>query len=442
VGLGFRPEVAADLVGRPGSIDFVEVVAEACLVDARARREALALRELWPVVPHGVKLSLGSADGISDDRARRLGALARDLAAPMVSEHVAFVRAGGREIGHLTRMPYTRAAVRAVAKNVAHARRRLPDVPLLLENAAATLQWPDDEMGEPEFYGEIVRATGCDLLLDVANLHANAVNEGRDPFAVLARFPLEHVAMLHVAGGEWEDGFWFDTHAAATPAPVFELVGATLARTGAVPILLERDGSFPPFADLQAEIDRLRAALVGLPARTPARTTVPAAEIRPADAVLVVEQTALAAAVLDPTPSEHVIQTFGHAAIARTRAVLQRKRVDDMLPLLPRFSAAGPRARALAEAVLARRSRAPERAAITDAWHVATAALQDPELRTAVALDALLLRARSHPPRGDGASRPRGTPFLGRVGDRGRGTWAIKGPGRAARVFLLAGRPT
>src|SRR5262245_4800756 len=135
-GIGLRPEIAGDLLGSPGSVDFVEVVAEACFASPAARREAVAVSRVWPVVPHGVKLSLGSAEGIDVDRARRLGALARELRAPAVTEHVAFVRGGGREIGHLTQVPFTREAVRVVAANVARARRALPDVPLLLENAA------------------------------------------------------------------------------------------------------------------------------------------------------------------------------------------------------------------------------------------------------------------------------------------------------------------
>ena len=102
VGLGWRREIAADLLASPSRVDFLEVVAEACFASAPTRREAVAIARRWPVVPHGVKLSLGSATGIDRDRARRLGALARELGAPLICEHVAFVRAGGAEIGHLT----------------------------------------------------------------------------------------------------------------------------------------------------------------------------------------------------------------------------------------------------------------------------------------------------------------------------------------------------
>jgi hypothetical protein len=156
VGIGWRAEIAGPLMAAPAAADFLEVVAEPCFASRSARREVEALAEIWPVVPHGLKLSLGSADGIEPERAQRLGDLARSLRSPVISEHVAFVRAGGREIGHLTALPRTRAALRVVARNVAAARRLLPDVPLLLENAAWTVPWPDDEMGEGAFYTEIV----------------------------------------------------------------------------------------------------------------------------------------------------------------------------------------------------------------------------------------------------------------------------------------------
>src|SRR5688572_835196 len=276
VGIGWRPDIAADALAAPDRLDLVEVVAETCFVSASTRREACALAEVWPVVPHGVKLSLGSAEGIDVDHARRLGALARELRAPAITEHVALTQAGGREIGHLTAVPFTREAVRAVAKNVDRARRQLPDVPLLLENIAWTLRWPEDEMAEADFYAEIVEATGCDLLLDLANLHANAVNAGVDPRGLLRAHPLDRVGMVHLAGGMDDGGFYVDTHAHPTPGAVFALLEELVGRIGPVPVILERDAALPPFAELDAEMERARRILVGAPSR-PAAAAAPAA---------------------------------------------------------------------------------------------------------------------------------------------------------------------
>ena len=141
VGLGYRRELAASLLMAPSAVDFVEIIAESCFASEPMRREAQGLAEIWPVLPHGIKLSLGSADGIDEDHARRLGALCRQLRAPLISEHVAFTRGRRREIGHLTQLPLSRTAVSVVARNLGRVRRHLPDVPFLLENPAWTLRW-------------------------------------------------------------------------------------------------------------------------------------------------------------------------------------------------------------------------------------------------------------------------------------------------------------
>jgi hypothetical protein len=133
IGVGWRPELAADLLARPSAVGLVEVTAEGC-ASPEARREARAIAEVWPTAVHSIKGSLGSADGFDRDRVAKLARLARDVRATCISEHVAFVRSGGVDIGHLTGLPLTREAVAVVARNVDAARRLLPDLPLLLEN--------------------------------------------------------------------------------------------------------------------------------------------------------------------------------------------------------------------------------------------------------------------------------------------------------------------
>ncbi|MBX7079109.1 MAG: DUF692 domain-containing protein [Nannocystaceae bacterium] len=455
VGLGLRPELAAMLLGAHGRSDagpdagatrvrFVEVVAEACMANPLARREALAATALWPVVPHGVKLSLGSADGIREDHAARLGSLARELRAPLVSEHVAFTRSGTRDIGHLTRVPYTHAALRVLARNVARARRHLPDVPLLLENAAATVVWPEDELDEPGFYAALVRATGCPLLLDVGNLYANAVNAGRDPEAELSAFPLDAVAMFHIAGGAWEHGFYFDTHADPIIEPVFALLATALRHTGPRPILLERDDRFDDPAGLSAELWRLATMHDAAgPARE--RTTPAAAAVADGggdDAQLAADQHALALALTEVEPPHGAIAArFGDDALQRTRTILARKRIDDALPHLPQLARVAAAVRPHAEAALAGTARAERFASLSDAWRIVERARTDASLRDAAALDGLLLRARFRAPAADGALRPRATPFVGRTRAHGRVAWAFKGPGRSATVHLVHPQP-
>ncbi|GAA0804224.1 hypothetical protein Sya03_25820 [Spirilliplanes yamanashiensis] len=266
VGIGWRPEIAGVVAGLPG-LRFAEVVAEsvhphAPLPDALA---ALVDRGV-AVVPHGVRLNLGGAEPVEAARVTAFAAVAERLRAPLASEHIAFVRAGGVEAGHLLPLPRTREAVAAVAANV----RRVQDelaVPLALEPIAALFDWPDDELTEAEFVTAILDATGARLLLDVANVYANARNRGADPLAVLAALPLDRVAYVHVAGGAEHDGVYHDTHTDAVPAEVLALVTELCARHRPPALMLERDGHYPPEADLRAELDAIAAA-AGYPAVT------------------------------------------------------------------------------------------------------------------------------------------------------------------------------
>jgi uncharacterized protein (UPF0276 family) len=440
VGVGWRPELASDLLRAPGTVDFVEVVAETCFVQPAARREARAVAELWPVVPHGVKLSLGSATGIDLDKARKLGALARELEAPMISEHVALTRGGRREIGHLTALPFTREAVAVLARNVAAARRVLPDVPLLLENIAWTFRWPEDAMPEGDFYQEVVNATGCDLLLDVANLYANARNSGADPEEALLSYPLDRVAMVHVAGGAQEDGFYEDTHAHSVPDAVFDLLEQLLERTGPRPIVLERDAQFPPFAEVRAEVGRLR----DIAARPAVDRVRPEGRSRPRSASAVTfvagteslaeRQARVADWLTGDLPNAAATLGFDGAALRRTRSVLQHKRVDEVMPLLPRTAALGEVARALAFEALRQAPRSARGTGIADAFRVARNAGSDPRLAEAAGRDLLELRSR-FAPSGPLGPRPRRGPFLGRERlPDGRRLWALKGPGSEAPV--------
>lgn len=427
VGIGFRRELAAALLHDPARVGFVEVVAETAR-DPRLRREAHALAAVWPVVPHGVKLSLGSAEGLDPARVSLLAGLARDLRAPAVSEHIAFVRAGSHEVGHLTELPMTRAAVAVVARNVDTLRRALGDTPLLLENVARGFLWPDDahEMDEGTFLHEIAEATGCPLLLDVGNLYANAVNAGLDPAEALARCPLHRVAMLHVAGGVWEDGFYFDTHGHPVPEAVFALTAAARTHCPTAALLLERDSHLDDPAPVLAELDRLAA----LPARTtPAPAMQPPRAPQPPDddPHLAARQRDLAGRLVATTPD-------AHPAVARAQRMLVGKRADDALPLLPHLGPRIDRDRAMALGALATRPRSARLAAADDALAIARAAAAAPSLAPWALRDLAVLRARFSVRRGVPA--PRRGPYLGRSAAAGRTVWGWKGFGYDAPVRL------
>ena len=255
VGIGWRPEIDLSVERLPG-VDFVEVIAE----DLRPDRlpESLAtLRGRGPVLPHAVSLSLGGAEPLRTDRVEHLAAVAAALDAPLASDHVAFVRAGGLESGHLLPVPRTREALDVVVDNV-RAAQRILGVPLALENIAPLFGWPDPELSEGAFLAELCERTDAFLLLDVANLHACAVNLGQDPGVVLDELPLERVAYVHAAGGVERGGVYHDTHAHPLTAPVLDLLAALCARHRPPAVLLERDDRYPSDAELTAELAALR----------------------------------------------------------------------------------------------------------------------------------------------------------------------------------------
>lgn len=265
-GIGWRPEIA-DAVERMPGIDWVEVVAEN-VCPGHLPESLLRLRERGvTVVPHGVSLGLGGADRPDEGRLTALAERAEALGSPLVTEHIAFVRAGGAltasprlEAGHLLPVPRTRDALDVLCENVRIAQDALP-VPLALENIAALFSWPGEELTEGQFLSELVERTGVRLLIDVANLHTNHVNRGEDPAAALAALPLETIAYVHVAGGFERDGVWHDSHAHPVPRPVLDILTGLAARVAPPGVLLERDENFPEPAELERELEAIREAV-------------------------------------------------------------------------------------------------------------------------------------------------------------------------------------
>lgn len=262
LGIGWRPQICG-LIERLDGLGFCEVIAESLGRDRAGSVsvpvELKALRERGvAVVPHGISLSLGGAEAVDGRRVEHLSACARALSAPLVSEHIAFVRAGGLEAGHLLPVPRTRAGLAALTANIARTVAAL-EVPLAVENIAALFDWPEDEFTEAEFLSEIVERTGVYLLLDIANVYANARNRGRDPGVELSRLPTERIAYCHIAGGVESGGRYHDSHLHPIPDAVLALLTG-FVRERPVPLMLERDGNFPPARELLGELDAIADA--------------------------------------------------------------------------------------------------------------------------------------------------------------------------------------
>jgi len=261
VGLAWRPELAAAILTHLDRVDVVEVIADD-YADAGSRglRPLRTLAAQVPVMLHGVGLGLASTIDVDT---RRLEAIARvvDTVRPEAwSEHLAFVRAGGHEIGHLAAPPRTGATRDGTARNVERARRIVGAAPLL-ENVATLIDPPGSDVDEPSFIRDTVTAARTGLVLDLHNLHANAVNFGFDAADTLPRLPLDRVGAVHLAGGRWI-GRLLDDHRHDVPDAVFVLLEALAERAPRpLTVIIERDGNFPPFASLLAEVARAREAI-------------------------------------------------------------------------------------------------------------------------------------------------------------------------------------
>ncbi|MEU7064419.1 DUF692 domain-containing protein [Streptomyces sp. NPDC046161] len=277
VGIGWRPEIAEAVERLPG-LDWVEVVAENICPGHLPAPLTRLLERGVRVVPHGVSLGLGGADRPDAGKLAALGERAVALGAPLVTEHIAYVRTSSPalEAGHLLPVPRTREALDVLCENVRIAQDALP-VPLALENIAALFPWPGDELTEARFLTELVERTGVRLLIDVANLHTNRVNRGEDPAAVLDAIPLEALAYVHVAGGVERGGVWHDTHAHPVPQVVLDVLAQLRARVEPAGVLLERDDDFPPEGELEGELRAVREVLTAGPDRPARKAPRPAA---------------------------------------------------------------------------------------------------------------------------------------------------------------------
>ncbi|MCD7442936.1 DUF692 domain-containing protein [Streptomyces lincolnensis] len=343
-GIGWRPEIADAVEGMPG-IDWVEVVAEN-VCPGHLPESLRRLRERGvTVVPHGVSLGLGGADRPDEGRLTALAERAEALGSPLVTEHIAFVRAGGPltasprlEAGHLLPVPRTRDALDVLCANIRAAQDALP-VPLAVENIAALISWPGEEMTEGQFLYDLADRTGVRLLIDVANLHTNHVNRGEDPAEALADLPLEAIAYVHVAGGFERDGVWHDSHAHPVPRPVLDILTDLASRVSPPGVLLERDENFPEPAELEGELGAIREAV----AKGGARATTPADAVRTASAAspsaddltrqrLALAQTSLLSALVAGTP---VPEGFDRVRLGVQARALAAKRADVVAKVAP-----------------------------------------------------------------------------------------------------------
>lgn len=258
-GVGLRSRHFRYIEENAPTVDWFEVISEN-FMDSQGRARALLdwIVDRYPVVMHGVSLSIGSTDPLDFDYLGRVRTLARATGARWVSDHLCWTGVAGLNTHDLMPMPFTEQSLAHVVRRVGIVQDYL-ERPLVLENPSTYLTFVASTMPEWEFLGRVAEDTGCGLLLDVNNVYVSAVNHGFDPTGYIRSLPPDHVVQIHVAGHTDMGTYIVDTHDGPVSDPVWDLYDLAMQVTGGVSTLVEWDDRLPRFPDLLAEAAKAAA---------------------------------------------------------------------------------------------------------------------------------------------------------------------------------------
>jgi uncharacterized protein len=257
-GIGLRAEHYPDVLATSPAVDWFEVISDNFMVPGgNPRRVLRAVRERWPVVLHGVSLSLGSTDPLDARYLDDLAALAAEIEPAMISDHLCWGSHGGQYAHDLLPLPFTDEALAHVVARVQRVQDRLKRR-ILVENVSSYVAFAQSSMTESQFLTALAARAGCGLLLDVNNVFVSAHNHGFDARAFLDEIPVGSVGQFHLAGHSELGALLLDTHDHPVRDEVWELYRHAVARFGAVPTLIEWDDKLPPLARLVEESQRAR----------------------------------------------------------------------------------------------------------------------------------------------------------------------------------------
>ena len=265
-GVGYKPQHFAAIMQDPGPVGWLEIHAENYMGDGgRPLAQLRHLVERFPISVHGVGLSIGGEDPLDRDHLMRLKELCRWLNPASFSEHLAWSTHEGTYLNDLLPLPYTAATLARVCTHIDQVQDLLGRR-MLLENPSTYIAFAETALAETDFLAEIVRRTGCGLLLDVNNVYVSGVNQNYDPQTYLDAFPLHAVGEIHL-GGHDEDRddhgrrLLIDSHGAEVVDPVWALYAHVIAQGGPRPTLIEWDNDVPDWPILSAEAGRAAQVL-------------------------------------------------------------------------------------------------------------------------------------------------------------------------------------
>ncbi len=259
IGLGLRTAHYSTIIADRPAVDWFEIISENYLRTQGRPLDFLdQIADAYPVVMHGVSLSIGSTDPLDFEYLGELRALRDRVHARWVSDHLCWTGVAGKNTHDLLPMPYTEEALRHVVQRV-RAVQDFMGAPLALENPSSYAEFAGDSMREWEFLGRLAEDADCALLLDVNNIYVSSRNHGFDPMTYLSAIPFDRVVQFHVAGHTDHGTHIIDSHIGPVLDPVWQLLAEAHGRTSGVPVLLEWDAEIPSFAETHAEALRARA---------------------------------------------------------------------------------------------------------------------------------------------------------------------------------------
>lgn len=258
-GLGLRTEYYDIILQQRPKVDWFEILSENYMVDGGKPLYFLdAIRQHYPMVMHGVSLSIGGTDPLDMQYLSQLKQLAQRVEPCWISDHLCWTAQGGHNLHDLLPLPYNEDAIKHVASRVKQVQDFLGRQ-ILLENVSSYVTYRHSEMSEWDFYRAVVEEADCLMLLDINNIYVSARNHHFDPLEYLNAMPKPRVQQMHLAGHSNYGDYVIDTHDHPVVDPVWRLYEAALKRFGPVSTMIERDDCFPPFDELMQELNQARA---------------------------------------------------------------------------------------------------------------------------------------------------------------------------------------
>lgn len=259
-GIGLRAEHYEDILEqKPEQIDWLEIISENYMIDGGKPLYYLdSIREFYPMVMHGVSMSLGSTDPLNYDYLKKLKNLIDRVQPEWFSDHLCWTGVDHKNMHDLLPLPYTEEAVNHLADRISEVQDYMGRQ-MLIENLSSYITYSDDAMTEWEFLSAIAEKADCYLLLDVNNIYVSSFNHKFDPVEYLEGIPSDRVWQHHLAGHSNEGNLIIDTHDADIIDPVWSLYEETARRLGAVSTMIERDGNIPALSSLLQELEQARS---------------------------------------------------------------------------------------------------------------------------------------------------------------------------------------